>query len=348
MQTTTTTRAIDALRRSDRLAVLPAAIVACVLAGCGGGEPSGGGEMASTLGGAVRIDGSSTVYPITEAVAEEFRETAPDVRVTIGVSGTGGGFKKFAAAEIDVSDASRPIKHAESELAGGNGVSYVELPVAYDGLTIVVHPANDWAQSLTIEQLRRVFTTDGTVSRWNELDPAWPDRAIKVYSPGTDSGTFDYFKEVMGGDRSIRSDISVSEDDNVLVRGVAGDEGAIGFFGCAYYFENEGKLRAVPVDGGKGPVAMSVASIEDGTYAPFSRPLLVYVNAKSADRPEVAAFVDFYLEHAGDLASEVGYVRLPADIYARVRANWEARRTGTQFCDADGAPRHGPLAELYR
>lgn len=342
----------DAALRTIRPALLPLGLVTLLLAGCGGGEAGAPGTTAKSgagaLGGAIRIDGSSTVYPITEAVAEEFRESSPDVRVTIGVSGTGGGFKKFAAGEIDVSDASRPIKHAERELAGGNGVSFVELPVAYDGLTIVVHPNNDWAGSLTVDQLRRIFTTDGTVSRWNELDPAWPDRAIKVYSPGTDSGTFDYFKEVMGGDRSIRSDISVSEDDNVLVRGVAGDEGAIGFFGCAYYFENEGKLRAVPIDGGKGPVEMSVKSIEDGTYAPFSRPLLIYVNARSADRPEVVAFIDFYLEHAGDLASEVGYVRLPDDLYARVRENWRARKPGTQFCEDDGTARHGPLAELYR
>lgn len=343
---------LDADLRTLRHALLPLGIAASILAGCGGGSESGSsgagsGSGAATLGGAIRIDGSSTVYPITEAVAEEFRDASPEVRVTIGVSGTGGGFKKFAAGEIDVSDASRPIKHAESELAGGNGVAYVELPVAYDGLTLVVHPKNDWAESLTVDQLRRIFTTEGTVSRWNELDPSWPDRAIKVYSPGTDSGTFDYFKEVMGSERSIRADISVSEDDNVLVRGVTGDEGAIGFFGCAYFFENADKLRAVPVDGGKGPIAMSVDAIVDGSYAPFSRPLLIYVNAKSAERAEVGAFIDFYLEHAGDLASEVGYVRLPDDLYARVRENWRTRKAGTQFCEADGTPRHGPLAELY-
>jgi phosphate transport system substrate-binding protein len=302
-----------------------------------------------SLKGAIKVDGSSTVYPITEAVAEEFNAVAKSVRVTVGVSGTGGGFKRFVAGEIDIADASRPIKKVEDDSAKKSKVDYIELPVAFDGLTIVVNPKNTWATSLTVAQITKIYSASGGVKTWKDVDPKWPSTPIKVYSPGTDSGTFDYFKEVVvGKDGSIRSDISVSEDDNVLVRGVAGDENAIGFFGCAYYFENKAKVRAVPVDGGKGPVIPTVESIEDGTYAPFSRPLFIYVSKSSAARPEVQAFVDFYLKEVGSLAGEVGYVKLPDAVYAKVRANWKAGRTGSQFIDAKGDHVTGSLAEFYK
>lgn len=301
------------------------------------------------LRGAVKIDGSSTVYPITEAVAEEFGNAAERVRVTVGVSGTGGGFKRFSAGEIDIADASRPIKKSEVELAEKSKIEFIEVPVAYDGLTIVVNPKNDWCTSLTVEQVRKIYGAEASAKTWKDVNPAWPANPIKIYSPGTDSGTFDYFKEVViGKDGAIRSDISVSEDDNVLVRGVAGDQNAIGFFGCAYYFENKSRVRSVAIDGGKGPVMPTVESIEDGSYAPFSRPLFIYVNKASAARPEVAAFVDFYLKNVSKLAGEVGYVRIPETILARIRANWEARRTGTQFLDAKGEPVHGALADVYK
>jgi phosphate transport system substrate-binding protein len=307
-----------------------------------------GSQDKATLKGTIKIDGSSTVFPITEAVAEEFRKESPKVRATVGVSGTGGGFKRFAAGEIDIADASRPIKKAESEAASKAGVEYIELPVAFDGLTIVVNKKNTWCNSLTVDQVKKIYTAAEPAKTWKDLDANWPAKPIKVYSPGTDSGTFDYFKEVtVGKDGAIRSDISVSEDDNVLVRGVEGDEGAVGFFGCAYYFENKDQLKAVAIDGGKGPVAVSVEAVENGTYAPFSRPLFIYVNKKSADRPEVAAFIQFYLSEAAELAGEVGYVKLPGTIYAKVTANWEKRRTGTQFTKPNGDSVTGSLANVY-
>lgn len=307
-----------------------------------------GPQDAKSLRGAIKIDGSSTVYPITEAVAEDFNKVSSKVRVTVGISGTGGGFKRFCVGEIDVADASRPIKKAEADTAVKSKVDFVELPIAYDGLTIVVHPKNTWCSTLTLEQVRKLYSASGGVRSWKDLDPTWPDRPVKVYSPGTDSGTFDYFKEVtVGKDGSIRSDMSVSEDDNVLVRGVAGDEGAIGFFGCAYYFENKDKVKSVAIDSGKGAVAPTVESIESGSYAPFSRPLFIYVNKASAERPEVAAFVRFYLDNAARLAEEVGYVKLPEAIGAKVAANWEKRRTGTQFTKPTGEAVTGPLAQVY-
>ena len=300
------------------------------------------------LKGAIKIDGSSTVYPITEAVAEEFNKVAGKVRVTVGISGTGGGFKRFSAGEIDIADASRPIKQAESDAASKSKIEFVELPVAYDGLTIVVNPKNTWCDSLSVDQITKLYSASGGIKTWKDLNPAWPEKAIKVYSPGTDSGTFDYFKEVtVGKEGSIRSDMSVSEDDNVLVRGVSGDEGAIGFFGCAYYFENKDKVKALSVDGGKGPIMPSTATIEDGSYAPFSRPLFIYVNKASAAKPEVIAFIDFYLKNAPTLVNEVGFVKLPETIGSKVAANWARRRLGTQFTSSTGGAVKGSLANVY-
>jgi phosphate transport system substrate-binding protein len=252
------------------------------------------GQNTQNLRGAVKIDGSSTVYPITEAVAEEFKRVAPDVRVTVGISGTGGGFKKFTVGETDISDASRPIKKSEHDLAATNKIDYIELPIAYDGLSIVVNKGNYWVDTLTLDEIKKIYLDSaGKAKTWKDVRAGWPDREIKVYGPGTDSGTFDYFKEVIAGDKgSIRGDMSVSEDDNVLVKGVAGDEGAIGFFGCAYYFENKDKLKVVPVVNPKTEKAVepTPTTIEDGSYAPFSRPLFIYVSTKSAERPEVQAF----------------------------------------------------------
>lgn len=237
--------------------------------------PQSGSQLA-TLKGEIRVDGSSTVYPITEAVAEDFSKAAKGVRTTVGVSGTGGGFKRFCKGETDISDASRPITKSEAETCKSANIEFVELPVAYDGLCIAISKQNTWATKLTVDQIRKIYSASGTAKTWKDLDSAWPDRAIKVYSPGTDSGTFDYFKEVtVGRDGKVRSDMSVSEDDNVLVNGVAGDRDAIGYFGFAYYVENKDKLVAVAVDDGKGAVLPTDATILDGSYEPFSRPVFI-------------------------------------------------------------------------
>lgn len=302
----------------------------------------------SRLTGTVKIDGSSTVYPITEAIAEEFAEEAPRVRVTVGISGTGGGFKRFSAGETDISDASRPIKAKEQKLCDELGLEFIEVPVAYDGLTIVINKNNDWCDTLTVDQLKKIYLDGSTIKTWNDLDSSWPTIPIKMYSPGTDSGTFDYFKEVVAGKKgSIRSDMSVSEDDNVLVRGVSGDKGGIGFFGCAYYFENKDKLKAVAINNGKTNVMPNKKTIESGEYAPFSRPLFIYVKKTALDKPAVKVFVDYYIENAGDMAEEVGYVRLPQELYDRVKKNIASRKTGTQFIDDKGEKVHGALESVY-
>lgn len=300
-----------------------------------------------SLRGSVRIDGSSTVFPLTEAVTEEFAKIAPRVNVTVGVSGTGGGFKRFCQGETAISDASRPIAPSELSMAATAKIDFIEVPIAIDTLCFVVHPKNDWMKSLSIEQARRIFS-EGGPRTWKELDPSWPDRAIKRYSPGTDSGTFDYFKEVvMGKEGQIRTDISVSEDDNVLVLGVAGDMDAIGFFGIAFYMENQSRLRSVPVIGSAGtPVMPSAATVLDETY-PLARPLFVYVNAKDAARAEVAAYIDFYLANVSDLATEVGYLPLTKDQLSKSTANWAARRTGTQFVK-DGKRVEGSFSKIYK
>jgi len=305
----------------------------------------------SRLRGVIRIDGSSTVYPITEAVAEEFRKVAPNVRVTVGISGTGGGFKRFVVGETDISDASRPIKAKEYKAAKENGLSFIEVPVAYDGLSIVVNPENDWVDQLTVAELKKIFLAGTGVDSWNDVRPEWPNVPMKIFAPGTDSGTFDYFKEVVAeDDKAIRSDMSVSEDDNVLVRGVAGDRGAIGFFGYAYYVENQDKLKVVPIVNPNlnTPVQPTPSTIESGEYAPFSRPLFIYVSADSLRRPEVKGFIDFYLHNAAELADEVGYVRLPKWLYDKAEQNVQRRKTGTHFLNDDMEKIDKPLAKAYR
>ncbi|HYE01735.1 MAG TPA: PstS family phosphate ABC transporter substrate-binding protein, partial [Phycisphaerales bacterium] len=321
------------------LSVLAVAALASAPA-CGQNQEGRG--RSQSLKGTVKIDGSSTVLPLSEAVGEEFHKVAPRVNVTVGSSGTGGGFKRFAHGEVDIADASRPIKKEEHLAAAQENIEYIELPVALDGLTIIVNPRNTWVDSLTVAEVQTIFLEPGA-GTWNQVRAGWPAQPIKLYIPGTDSGTFDYFKEVVAGkDRTVRADASASEDDNVLVRGVGGDINGIGFFGAAYYFENQDKLRAVPIDGGAGPVAPSAKTIQDGTYAPFTRPLFIYVSRKAAARPEVRAFVGYYLETAGKFATEVGYVPLPDELYARAKANFAAGKTGTAYLDEKGEKVSGP------
>ncbi|MBN2522567.1 MAG: PstS family phosphate ABC transporter substrate-binding protein [Bacteroidales bacterium] len=285
-----------------------------LLASCGGGTD----KQKSSLSGMIKIDGSSTVYPITEAVAEEFRVDYPDVKVTVGISGSGGGFKKFGRGETDISDASRPIKQKEIELCSENDITYVDLTVAFDGLAVIVNPENDWVDHFTVEELKRLWepAAQGVVMKWNQIREEWPDEEIHLFGPGVASGTYDYFTEaVVGESGSSRGDFTASEDDNVLVQGVAGDKYGLGFFGLAYYEENADKLRLIAVDGGNGPVAPSIETVSNGTYSPLSRPLFVYVNSAAAKRPEVQEFMKFYLKNAPVLSEEVGYVALPAEEY---------------------------------
>lgn len=266
----------------------------------------------------ISVDGSSTVYPVTEALAEEFRSVSPKTNVTIGISGTGGGFQKFGRGEIDVANASRPIKEAEAKIARENGVEFVELEVAYDGLAVIVHPENDWVESFTIEELRRIWepSAQGNITHWNQINADWPEEEIHLYGPGVASGTFDYFTEaIVGESGSSRGDYTASEDDNVLVQGVSGDKLGLGFFGLAYYEANQDKLRLVPIDGGNGPVAATSQAIRDGSYSPLSRPLFIYVNSTSLSNPKVIEFMRFYLETAPDVMREVGYVPLTEDEY---------------------------------
>ena len=273
------------------------------------------------LKGTVKIDGSSTVFPITEAVAEEFGMVREHrrVRVTVGVSGTGGGFKKFLAGETDINDASRPIKQKEIDKAKKNGVRYIELPVAFDGLSVVVNKENTWVDYLTVAELKKIWEPGSKVKTWKDIRSSWPDKKIQLYGPGTDSGTFDYFTETINGkSQASRSDFTKSEDDNVLVNGVAGDKGSLGYFGYAYYVENKDKIKAVPIkQGDKAPVAPTMTTINNGSYAPLSRPIFIYVNLKSAKKPEVKAFIHFYLKHAKELVKEVGYIPLPDQDYSK-------------------------------
>lgn len=283
----------------------------------------------------IKIDGSSTVFPITEAVAEEFQNMKKGkVNVTVGISGTGGGFKKFCRGETDISNASRPIAPKEMEACRQAGISYVEMPVAYDALTVVVNPKNDWVKSLTVADLKKMWepAAQGTVTKWNQVRAEWPDAPLKLFGPGADSGTFDYFTEAtVGKAKSSRGDFTASEDDNVLVQGVASDKNGLAYFGFAYYTENAKKLKAVPIDAGKSPVLPSEKTVIDGTYQPLSRPVFIYVSAKSMDKPEIKEFVDFYLKNAAKLSKEVGYIPLPAKAYAMGGEHFKNRKLGTVF-----------------
>jgi len=281
-----------------------------------------GQDSEGQLSGTVSLDGSSTVYPISEAIAEEFLAVAPRVRVTVGVSGTGGGFKKFLAEETDINDASRTIKESEMMEAESKGINYLEIPVAFDGLSVVVNPNNTWVDYITVEELQLIWQPGSMVDSWDDIRPEWPAEPIRLYGPGTDSGTFDYFTEAINGESGAsRPDYTASEDDNVLVQGISGDENSLGFFGYAYYIENQDKLKVVPVDGGNGPVVPNATTINDGTYAPLSRPIFIYLNTASLARSEVRTFVDFYIDNAGAMANEVGYIELPEAMYQESRDN---------------------------
>ncbi len=268
----------------------------------------------TTLSGQIQIDGSSTVYPITEAIAEEFRAVAPEVKVTVGVSGTGGGFKKFVRNEIDINDASRSIKDSEAEQCKENGINYIELSVAYDGLAVLVNPQNDWVADITIEELKKIWepAAQGAIMKWNQIRPEWPAEEIHLFGPGVASGTYDYFTEaIVGESGASRGDYTASEDDNVLVQGISSDKFALGFFGLAYYEENKDKLKLVGVNNGSGSVLPTMETVANGSYAPLSRPIFIYVSNKSAKREEVKTFVNFYLENVTSISEEVGYIPLP-------------------------------------
>jgi phosphate transport system substrate-binding protein len=288
----------------------------------------------------VKIDGSSTVFPITEAMAEDFQKAKKGkIRVTVGISGTGGGFKKFCRGETDISDASRPILKKEMDDCRAAGVQYIELPVAYDALTVVIHPDNKWAQTLTVAELKKMWepAAQGKVKTWKQVNPAWPDQPLKLFGPGADSGTFDYFTEAVNGKaKSSRGDFTASEDDNVLVQGVSRDVNALGYFGFAYYVENKDKLRAVRIadKAGQG-VEPSFETVINGTYQPLARPIFIYINSKSLERPEVREFVEFYMNNAEALVREVKYVPLPAKAYAYNIEHANKKVLGTKFGGAN-------------
>ncbi|HKQ29433.1 MAG TPA: PstS family phosphate ABC transporter substrate-binding protein [Burkholderiales bacterium] len=284
----------------------------------------------------VKIDGSSTVYPITEAVAEEFQKAKKQrVKVTVGISGTGGGFKKFCRGETDISDASRPILKKEMEDCKVAGIEYIELPVAFDAITVVIHPRNSFLKQLSVAELKRMWepAAQGKVTRWNQVNPQWPDQPMKLFGPGADSGTFDYFTEaVVGKSKSSRGDFTASEDDNVLVQGVARDTNALGYFGYAYYIENKDKLKAVPIVNDKGQAVLpSLEAVEKGTYSPLSRPIFIYVNAKSLDKSEVREFVEYYMRNGAQLTREVKYLPLPAKAYTTAWEHVVKGKKGTVF-----------------
>ena len=284
----------------------------------------------------IQIDGSSTVFPVTEAVAEEFQKSKKGkVKVTVGIAGTGGGFKKFCRAETDISNASRPILKSEIEDCKKSNVQFIELPVAYDALTVIINPKNDWVKSLTVADLKKMWEpgAQGKVTTWNQVRPEWPNSPLKLFGPGADSGTFDYFTEaIVGKAKSSRGDFTASEDDNVLVQGVANDRNALGYFGFAYYIENQAKLKAVAIETAKGPVAPSAKTVEDGTYQPLARPIFIYISKKSLDtKPEVKEFVDFYLKNASKLVKDVKYVALPPSAYSIGAEHLKKGKIGTVF-----------------
>jgi phosphate transport system substrate-binding protein len=285
----------------------------------------------------VKIDGSSTVFPITEAVAEEFQKAKKQqVKVTVGISGTGGGFKKFCRGETDVSDASRPISAKEMKDCAEAGIKYVELPVAFDALTVVINPKNTWIKELKVEELKKMWepAAQGKVTHWNQINPAWPNAPLKLFGPGADSGTFDYFTDAINGkEKASRGDFTASEDDNVLVQGVSRDVNAIGYFGLAYYIENKDKLKAAPIvnKGGSKAVSPSLETVMDGTYQPLARPIFIYVSDKAMQRPEVNEFIEFYLKNAPSLVKEVGYVPLTSAHYTQAMKNFKSKKLGTGF-----------------
>lgn len=302
-------------RKPFLLTAILAGVTTIALSACG--EDKSPDSAATTgLSGTIEIDGSSTVFPVSEAMAEEFGKLHGRVRVNVGVSGTGGGFKRFAEGETDISDASRPIRQGEADVARENGIDYIELKVGTDGLSVIVSPDNDFVSCLTVGELKRIWEPGSTLESWNQVRPEFPDRSFSLYGADTDSGTFDYFtEEIVGEAQASRPDYTASADDNVLVRGIAGDRNSLGYFGYAYYAENEEKLKIVAIDNGAGCVTPNQETIESGEYAPLSRPLFIYVNTESLQRREVKEFVSFYLENGRELVREVGYVPLDQNAY---------------------------------
>ena len=286
--------------------------------------------------GRIQIDGSSSVYPITEAVAEEYRKLQPDIRVTVGVSGTGGGFKKFARGETDISNASRPIKQSEIDACAKNGIQFIEIPVAYDGLAVVVSPANDFVDYLTVEELKTIWepAAQNKIKSWKQVRATFPDVPLHLYGAGTSSGTYDYFTEaIMGTSKSSRGDYTASEDDNVLVQGVSTDKGALGYFGLAYYEENKSKLKLVGINNGKAIVYPTDSTVRNGVYIPLSRPEFIYVNAKSATSLIIQDFIKFYIDNAPQLVKEVGYVPLPPEVYSLAFNRLRQNKQGSLFAN---------------
>jgi phosphate transport system substrate-binding protein len=318
-------------KRLTRLALLLG--LAAVLAGCGGGrgDDEAGGEATTAassggdLSGRIQADGSSTVGPYTTAAAEKFQGEQPDVQITVGVSGTGGGFERFCRGETDISNASRPIKDEEAQICEDTGIEPVEFQVANDALTVVVNTDNDWATCLTTEQLKTIWGPDSKVDNWSEVDSSFPDQQLSLFGPGTDSGTFDYFTdEINGEEGASRSDYSASEDDNTIVTGVSGEKGGLGYFGFSYFEENQDKLKALEIDGGEGCVAPSVENAQNGTYKPLSRPLFVYVKKESLQKPEVAAFLGYILDNEQAIAEQAQFVPLTEEQLSKARSDLES------------------------
>jgi phosphate transport system substrate-binding protein len=316
--------------------------MSAMLIGCSPTESKeqGSGEGKTTtagLKGEIVIDGSSTVQPISEAIAEEFNKSNPDVQLTVAKSGTGGGFKKFAAGELDITGASRPIEESEIKAAKENGIEFVEIAIAFDGLSVVVNPKNTFVDTLTVAELKKIFEPESKVKTWADVRAGFPKEPIKLYGAGTDSGTFDYFtKAIVGEEKASRKDYQASEDDNVLVQGVSGDEFSLGYFGYAYVVSNQDKLKLVKIDAGKGGVEPNAETIANGTYQPLSRPLLLYVNKKSLEeKPEVKAFLEFLFESAKDLIGTTGYVALPDEAYSAAKKRVDGMILGSAFKGAE-------------
>ena len=315
------------------------AVLISLTAACGGGGTPAQQEGEAAPEALITLDGSSTVFPIAEAVAEEYGKANPDVRTpTVGISGTGGGFQKFCRGETDISNASRPIRPAEIAACKTAGIEYIEVPIAYDGLAIVVNPKNTWATTITVEELKTLWAPEaqGKIMRWNQVRASWPNRDIRLFGAGVDSGTYDYFTEAtVGKEGASRGDFTSSEDDNVIVQGVSSDELALGFLPLAYVEQNRERLKLVPVEDGKpdngaGPITPTAETVRNGTYQPLSRPLFVYVSRKAADRPEVQTFVEMFFSRT-DLTQEVGYIELTPQIYDLARKHFADRKTGTAF-----------------
>ncbi len=325
------------------------------LLGCGSGcsnsnqSDDENPEVNTQLAGDIKINGSSTVAPISIAASSEFKKTFPKVKVTVGNKGTGDGFKMFIAGETDISDASRPIKPGELADLRKNKIDFIELPVAYDGLTVVVHP--DLAiDQVTVEELREIFGNQTKPQKYSDVNPNWPTVEIKIYAPGDESGTYDYFKEAILKGGEMRGDYSPNADDNALVTSIAGTKGAIGFFGASYYFGNKDKLKALKVVNPetKQAVLPSPETVESGEYSPLSRPLFIYVNTESYKKAQVREFVKEYINHAGELATSVNYVALPQEVYDRAKEHLKEKKTGTHYVDAEGNSRSGSLKEIYK